>query len=80
MKSFGLKDMKWRRKRYHYLWNITEQEVQEEFDRTFQDEISFVLVLKWSGNSMSKLFKFFQEEGQPKMLNSVKEIMAMCYF
>ena len=70
-----------RAQHYHYLWDITEREVQEEFDRTFQERLSFVLVLKWSQYKRSSIHKYLTGQGgTPEKLKSVNQIVAMCYF
>jgi len=44
---FGYTAEKWTARKYHYKWNITEKEVQNELDRQLKDKVSFVFVLNW---------------------------------
>jgi hypothetical protein len=49
--------------RYHYLWNITQRELQSELDRVLTEEVSLVFVLNWLKykSKKSELRSFIQD-------------------
>jgi len=44
---YGFTDKQWTSDKYHYLWNISQNEVQNELDRVMADRVSFLFVLDW---------------------------------
>jgi hypothetical protein len=44
---FDYTQEKWSEGRYHYRWNITKEEIEDEMARQFAEKVSFIFVLKW---------------------------------
>lgn len=51
---FGYRSENWSAEKYHYRWNITENEIEDELDKQLTEKVSFVFVLKWLQNKGKK--------------------------
>ena len=83
---FGYRSENWTAQKYHYKWNITENEIEDELDKQLTENVSFVFVLKWLQNKgkKSELLDCIKGEAdslkKPVKVVSVNQILAMCYF
>lgn len=51
---FNYNKKQWSTQRYHYKWNITKKEIEDEIDRQMIEGVSFTFVLKWLQNKNKK--------------------------